>query len=291
MGQDFILMFDSNSELPLEIQEKYKAPFVRMPYVLGDQEYAYDLGKNTDFKAFYAAERSGAMPKTMMLPPQHYEDFWRPYLEAGQDILFVMFSSGLSGAYDCATMARESILKEFPQRTIKLVDTLSISVGCGLLVYGALQKKEAGASMEEIEKWVLENRMRVNHIFSVDDLNFLRRGGRVSSATAVVGTLLDVKPVLMVDRQGKLVNTGKIKGRKKVIRYLADQVVERMTEPEKNILVILHADQEEAAKQLEQLVLERCQPKEVWLRYVGPVIGTHAGPGTLAVVFMGKERV
>ncbi|MGI6315687.1 MAG: DegV family protein [Christensenellales bacterium] len=286
----FILMCDSNSELPLWIQEKYQVPFIRMPYVLNGVEYAYDLGKGTDIPAFFEAEKAGVMPITNALPPEHYMDFWRPYLEAGQDILFIMFSSGLSAAYDYATMARQQILAEYPDRQIRLVDTLAISTGVALLICHALEMKEAGASMEEIESWVLNNRLRANMVFAVDDLNFLRRGGRISATTATVGTLLDVKPVLEFNRQGKLVSVGKVKGRKKVCRYLAEKYLEYCDNPQDGVLIIMHTNEPEAADQIEAYVREKAQPKEVWKRLVGPVIGTHAGPGTLGVVFMGKER-
>lgn len=290
MAKD-IIMFDSNSELPWELQEKFQAPYVRMPYILNDEEKAYDLGKQTDIKAFYDQVRAGNLPKTNTLPPAYYEEFWRPMLQAGSNILFIMFSSGLSGAYDLVTMARENILKEFPERKIILVDTRSISMGCGLLVYYALQMFHNGSSIEEVAQWLEDNKLRVNHWFVVDDLMHLYRGGRLSATSAIFGSILDVKPVLTVNREGKLQPVEKIKGKKKVIRRMTQIVAERVENPEEQVCVILHADSEASARQLEASIREQGIPfKEIWVRWVGPVIGSHAGPGTLAVLFMGKER-
>ena len=283
-------MCDSNSELPHEIQEAYHIPYIPMPNILGGQEIGYDLGKNADLVDFYAQVRAGAMPKTMTLPPQFYEDFWRPILQSGQDILFLTFSSGLSGAYDLVNMAREHILEEFPDRRIELVDTLSISMGAGLLVYYAIQQKEQGASLDDIAGWVRSNRLRMNHWFVVDDLNHLRRGGRLSAAAATVGTMLDLKPMITVNREGKLVPTEKIRGKKKVLRTLAQRLEERIEHPEEQVVVIMHADCEDQAEALKAMILEKVRPKEIWIRMVGPVIGTHAGPGTMAVLFLGQER-
>ena len=290
MAKD-VIIFDSNSEFPWELQEKYGAPYVQMPYILNDEEHAYDLGKNTDIKAFYDQVRAGNLPKTNTLPPNFYEEFWRPYLEAGQNILFICFSSGLSGAFDIINVARNNILEEFPDRKIILVDTRSISMGCGLLVYYALQMQEKGASIEEIAQWLEDNKMRVQHWFVVDDLMHLYRGGRLSATSAVFGSILDVKPVLHVNSLGKLVSTEKIKGRKKVIRRLTEIVAEKVVNPEEQVCVVLHADAEETGKQLEAAIREKVNFKEIWVRWVGPVIGSHAGPGTIAVLFMGKERM
>ena len=290
MAKD-IIMFDSNSELPWELQEQFHAPYVGMPYILNDEEKAYDLGKQTDIKAFYDQVRAGNLPKTNTLPPSYYEEFWRPMLQAGSNILFIMFSSGLSGAYDLVTMARENILKEFPERKIILVDTRSISMGCGLLVYYALNMFHSGSSIEEVAQWLEDNKMRVNHWFVVDDLMHLYRGGRLSATSAIFGSILEVKPVLTVNREGKLQPVEKIKGKKKVIRRMTQIVAERVENPEEQVCVILHADSEEAARQLEASIREQGIPfKDIWVRWVGPVIGSHAGPGTLAVLFMGKER-
>ena len=289
MAKD-VIMFDSNSELPWELQEEFSAPYVGMPYILNDEEMIYDLGKHTDIKAFFDQVRAGNLPKTNTLPPSYYEDFWRPMLEAGSNILFIMFSSGLSGAYDLVSIARENILMEFPERKIILVDTRSISMGCGLLVYYGLTMFKNGSSIEEVAQWIEDNKMRVNHWFVVDDLMHLYRGGRLSATSAVIGSILDVKPVLTVNREGKLAPVEKIKGKKKVIRRLTQIVTERVENPEEQVCVVLHADCPEVGQQLADSIAEQHSFKDMWMRTIGPVIGSHAGPGTLAVLFLGKAR-
>ena len=286
-----VIIFDSNSELPWKLQEEFGAPYVQMPYIQNDEEHAYDLGKNTDIKGFYDQVRAGNLPKTNTLPPNFYEEMWRPYLEEGTDILFISFSSGLSGAFDIINVARNNILPEFPDRKIILVDTLSVSMGCGLLVYYALEMHKAGKSIDEIAQWLEENKLRVHHFFVVDDLMHLKRGGRLSASSAVFGSILDVKPVLYINKEGKAVAAEKIKGRKKVIRRLTELAVENVVDPEHQVCVILHADAEENAKLLEASVREKLNFKEIWTQWVGPVIGCHAGPGTVALLFMGKERL
>lgn len=285
-----IIMTDSNTEIPLWLKEKYDIPVVQMPYTLDGVEYTYDLGEKIDIQDFYRRVRGGSMPITSTYSPQFYVDFWQPMLEAGNDILFICFSSGLSSVFSHVEMAREMVRQTYPERTITLVDTKSISRGAALLVYKALQMREAGASIEEITLWLENNKMRAQHWFTVDDLFHLKRGGRLSGAAAAVGTLVNLKPVLTVNRQGQLVVAEKVIGRKKAMRTLLKRLEELAEDPEHNVLCILHADCLEEGRKLEQMVREQMNFAEVWLDYVGPVIGTHAGPGTLAFTFMGKER-
>jgi len=171
-----------------------------------------------------------------------------------------------------------------------VVNTLSISMGAGLLVYYATLQWRAGASMDSVINWVESNRQRVHHWFTVDDLNHLRRGGRLSGAAAFMGTMLDIKPVITVNSEGKLVVVEKAKGRKRSLKYLADKYAQNVENPQDQVVVILHADALEDARYLERLIKEINPPKELWVNYVGPVIGTHCGPGTIGLLFMGKER-
>lgn len=285
-----IIMTDSNTELPLEVVDKYNVPFVRMPYTINNQEYFYDLGRESNLDDFYAQVRGGAMPITSMLPPAFYEEYWRPMLEAGTDILFICFSSQLSGAFNCINMARETILQEFPERKITLVDTKSISGGAGLLVYEALKMRENGKTDEEILAWLEENRTRMHHWVTVNDLMHLKRGGRISTAEAVFGGILDIKPILKINAEGKLLPCGKVSGRKKAIRTLAANVEQTVGDPAGKICVILHGDCEADALLLKQQIENKVAFQEIWVRKVGPVIGTHAGPGVLAVCYLGNER-
>lgn len=285
-----LFLTDSNTELPLWVVDKYGVEFFPMPYTIDDVEYKYDLGRETDIREFFEKMRNGSRPTTSMYSPQFYIDYFTDVVKKGQDILYVMFSSKLSGTYDCVMSAREAVLAEYPERSIRIVDTRGISLGAGLLVYKALQMREAGASDEEIAQWVESNRLHVNSIFTVSDLEYLKRGGRISNAAAFFGTMLDLKPIIKVDAEGKLAPADKLIGRKKALRYLVDKVLTLAENPEENVLAVLHADCEEDAQFVLRQLEGKIKFKEYWTQLVGPVIGTHAGPGTLAVCFMGKER-
>lgn len=289
---NYIITTDSNTELPLSIAKKYNVIYVPMDYMLDGKEYFYDLGENTDFKAFFNAVRGGKLPSTSTYPPQYYVDLWRPMLESGKDVLHLSFSSKLSAAYSYLSEARELLNEEFISvgRRGVTVDMLSISGGAAVLVYEALQRKEAGATLDEVAIWVEHNTIHAQHWFTVNDLNHLRRGGRLSAASAFVGSVLNVKPILMLNKEGRIIASDKVMGRKKAINYLADKVKEFAVDPENNACVILHGDCLEDGQELQRLVDASVHFKEYFLQFVGPVIGTHAGPDVLGICFMGKER-
>ena len=291
LEQDYIITTDSNSELPLSIAKAYHVPFVPMDYLLGGQEYFYDLGENTDFKAFFAAVRSGQIPSTSTYPPQYYVEFWRPMLEAGKDVLHIAFSSNLSAAYRFLSEAIEELTILYPQRRVVAVDTKSISGGMAILVYCALQRKADGASLDDVSAWLQANIPYANHWFTVNDLNHLRRGGRLSATTAIVGSVLNIKPILTLNKHGKIVPADKVMGRRKAINYLADKARELAVDPEHNAYIILHGDCLEEAQELKAMIEASVPFKECFLQFVGPVIGTHAGPDVMGLCFMGKERI
>ena len=220
-----------------------------------------------------------------------YLELFEPILAEGKDILFIAFSSQLSGTQQNALNAREELLEKYPDRKIEIVDTLSISVPQAILVLKAYELYREGRPMEEVAQWVEENKLHAQAWFTVDDLRYLRRGGRISAAAAVAGTLLDLKPVITENREGKLVNSDKVRGRKSALRLLADRAAENIDDPANAMPVIIHADAPEDAQRLEKLLHERIPGlPEVQTWYVGPVIGAHCGPGTIAVCFFGKER-
>lgn len=287
---DYVIMTDSNSEFPLHIAKERKLKYVPMPYMIDDQEFFYDLGEKTDFKAFFNKMKAGAVPKTSTYSADFYLDFFRPTLEEGKDILFVAFSSTLSAAFSYLMQAVEQLREEFPQRTLRVVDTLSISMGSGLLSYYAFQLYDQGKSLEEVAAWIEQNRLRVNHLFMVDDLVYLKRGGRISATSALVGKMLDVRPVLTVNNEGRIVVAEKVKGRKKGIRYLAERAA-GAADTQDQMLVILHADCEQEALVLKENILARAPYPSVYINNVGPVIGTHCGPGTLAVIYLDDKRL
>lgn len=289
--QPYVILTDADSELPLSIVKRFGVHFVPMPYNMDGEEYAYDLGEATDYKRFFERIRAGSIPTTTTYPPQYYVDMWKPYLDAGQDVLFLSFSSMLSAAYGFLCAARDELLELYPARKIIAVDTKSISAGMAALVYEALKMRERGTGIEDTAKWVSQNAMRANVWFTVDDLNHLKRGGRISSAAAAMGSLLNVKPIITMSRAGRLVPGEKVNGRRKAIRYLADAIATRAEDAEHNALFILHGDCEDDAFALKALVEEQgVKFGEYYIQFVGPVIGAHTGAQTLGVGFFGKER-
>ncbi len=289
---NYIITTDSNTELPLSVAKEYNVTYVPMDYLLDGEEYFYDLGEHTDFKAFFNAVRSGKLPTTSTYPPQYYVDLWRPMLESGKDVLHLGFSSKLSAAYGYLSDARDLLNGEFCDsgRRVVTVDLKGISGGAAVLVYRALQQYRAGKSINEVAAWVEQNADHAQHWFTVNDLNHLRRGGRLSATTAIVGSVLNVKPILILNKEGRVVPLDKVMGRRKAINYLSEKVREYALDAENNALVILHGDCLEDAEELQKLVEAHTKFKEVFVQFVGPVIGTHAGPDVLGICFMGKEK-
>ena len=287
----YVFMTDSDSDLPFSYVDERDISMVYMPYIMDGQEYMDDLGRNGGQKDYFDKMRAGAAPTTSLLPMGAYLELFEPILEQGKDILFIAFSSQLSGTQQNALNAREELLEKYPDRKIEIVDTLSISVPQAILVLKAYELYREGRPMEEVAQWVEENKLHAQAWFTVDDLRYLRRGGRISAAAAVAGTLLDLKPVITENREGKLVNSDKVRGRKSALRLLADRAAENIDDPANAMPVIIHADAPEDAQRLEKLLHERIPGlPEVQTWYVGPVIGAHCGPGTIAVCFFGKER-
>jgi DegV family protein with EDD domain len=286
--KSYQLFTDSNSETPLELIKKYDIPFVRMDYLIDGEEYFYDLGEHTDYKDFFSKVRNGSMPTTSTYPPSFYEDLFRPYLADGKDILFLAFSSELSAAFGFLSTAAENLREEFPGRTVRIVNTRRISAPMAVVVIEAMERYDAGMELEELALWVEENYKRSHGYFTVDDLNHLKRGGRISPAVAMVGTMMNVKPILAINNDGKIVSLEKAKGCKKALHRIVELTVENVENPEDHVLMILHADCEDEALKLKSMIEEKLKFKDVYLQYVGPVIGTHCGPNTLAACFMGK---
>ncbi|MDD5016495.1 MAG: DegV family protein, partial [Eubacteriales bacterium] len=260
-----------------------------MLYTVDGKEALFDLGRETDFIGFYQALAGGADAFTSTRPPADIADFFRDIVKSGKDILYLSFSSALSGHYDLTQMAKKMVLEEYPKAIIELVDTRRISMGAGLLVMNAQKQKDEGKPLEEIRDWVMANKDKAHAWFSVDDLNYLKKGGRLSGAAAAIGTILDVKPILRLNQEGKIIAADKVKGSKKLMKYFLDLVQENVVQPEEQTGYVLHANNMEAAGKLKTLIEENIPFKAVAIQDVGPVIGCHTGPGVLAVVFMGKE--
>ena len=238
----------------------------------------------------YAGLRSGEPATTSAINPDRWAKAMEPVLARGEDVLVITFSSGLSTTYQSAVIAANELQENYPQRKIRVVDSLCASLGQGLLVWYACQKRDSGLSIEELTAWLEENKLHLCHWFTVDDLMYLKRGGRVSAATALVGTMLQIKPVLHVDNEGHLINVSKARGRKASIQALAKRMEETGLPGENDTIFISHGDCREDAETLAEMLKASCGVKTVVIGYVGAVIGSHSGPGTLALFFLGSHR-
>ena len=286
-----VLIIDSCTDLPKSYVEAHQLPVVNLTYHFKGIDYPDDFGQSMDYKSFYDAVRKGEMPTTSQVNADVYQNLFRSYVLDGKAIVLLSFSSALSGSYSSAVLARDMVLEEFPEADISLIDTKCASMGEGLLVYYAVEKLESGASKEELVQWVEENKLKVNHWFTVEDLNHLKRGGRVSGAAAFIGTLLEIKPVLRVDDEGRLVPALKAKGRKKSIKTLFEKFEAGVVKPEEQVIFISHGDCQEDAQVLADMIRAKYQVLDIWINCVGPVIGAHSGPGTIALFFMGDKRI
>ena len=290
MELNYVFMTDSDSDLPFHLKEKYNIPVVYMPYALNGKEYFDDLGQTLDHKSYYDAMRNGANPVTSALNEAAYIDYFEPILKSGKDLLFVAFSSKLSCTLQAAGTAREELLKKYPDRKITIVDTLSISGPMALLVLKAHEMYRAGKPMEEVASWLENNKLRCQAYFTVDDLKYLKRGGRISGAAAVVGTMLDLKPIIVEASDGSLQAGEKVRGRKKALAYIVDAMMKAEPDPAESPIIVLNADAREDAERVKASVEQKLPGATVLIEHVGPVIGAHAGPGTVALCFLGKEN-
>ena len=288
--REFVIATDSDTEIPYKFAEEKNIPVFLMPYTVDGEEKLFDLGKNTDFDKFYGQLAQGAAASTSTRSTVDLEDFFRDIVKQGKDVLQLSFSSQLSAHFSLCEMARQTVLEEFPDARIELVDTLRISMGAGILVMEAQNLKEQGKSMDEIKTWVEENKLRAHAWFSVDDLNFLKKGGRVSGAAALVGTILGVKPILKLNHEGKIVAADKVKGSKNVFRFFLDTIEKYIEKPEEQTLYVLHASAVKSAEKIKAMIEEEVKCKDVVIQDIGPVIGCHTGPGALSVIFMGQNQ-
>lgn len=285
-----VIITDSCTDLPYSYIREHNIPIVNFTYNFKGVEYTDDFGQTMDYKTFYNEVRSGEMPTTSQVNVDVYTKLFIPYIEDKKSIINLCFSSALSGSYNSALIARDMLLEEYSEADITIIDTKSASMGEGLIVYYAMQMLENGASKEEIVKWVEHNKLKVAHWFTVEDLNHLKRGGRVSGAAAFIGTMLDIKPILQVDNEGRLIPISKVKGRKKSLKTLAEKLDENIVNPEEQVIFISHGDSLEDANFLADLIRSKHPVKDIVINNVGPVIGAHSGPGTIALFFLADKR-
>ena len=290
MIQNYVFMTDSDSDLPYSIADEKHIPVVKMPYTLDGKEYLDDNGRAGVEKDFFHRMREGAAPNTSLLPTQAYLEYFEPILKE-QDLLFVAFSSKMSSTINNIYEAREILLKKYPERKFTVVDTLSISGPMTVLLVKAHELYEQGAGMEEVERWLLDNRLRAQAWLTVGDLKYLARGGRISSTSAFFGSMLDIKPIIVMGKGGKMDPAEKARGRIKALKTIVERTAENIEEPENQTVIILHGDAEDEARKLADMLRQRIPAiRDIRIQIIGPVIGAHCGPSTLSVCFFGKER-
>lgn len=289
--RDYVIITDSCCDLSEQLANDAGLYVIPMVMTISGKEYKNYLDeREISSKAFYDRLRAGETASTSALNMDTFLSVFGEFLEQGKDILYLAFSSGLSGTYHVSTLAAEELAQKYPESRIFCCDTLCASMGEGLLVYLAGKKKQSGASIEEVRDFVEQNKLHLCHWFTVDDLNHLKRGGRVSATTAFVGSLLNIKPVLHVDDEGHLINVGKARGRRAAVSSLFEHMKETAVNPSEQTVFISHGDCEQDALALKEMIEKELSPKEIQINPIGPVIGAHSGPGTLALFFLGSKR-
>lgn len=285
------LLTDSCCDIPYEILNEHHVDFISMYVSINGEEFADDLGKTFKIQDFYEEIRNGAMPTTSQVNVGRYVEFFKKYAEMKMPILYLCFTSGMSGSYQSALQAVEIVKEDFPEAEIHVFDTLAASGGQGLMVYEAAQKKQAGMALADLLSWLKENRLRYQHWVTVDDLNHLQRGGRISKTSAAIGGLLHVKPIIDVDTEGKLRTLEKIRGRKKALQFLADKIIATTENSTEQSIFITNSDAMEDALTLKEMIEEKISVKEVQIFPLGTTIASHTGLGCIAVFTRGAERV
>lgn len=286
---EYVIFTDSACDLSQSLLKEWGILCRPLTLHFEGEDKEYSDGE-MEVKTFYDKMREGSIAKTAAVNVDAFQDAFEGVLKEGLDLLYLGFSSGLSSTCNSAQIAAEELAEKYPERKIRVVDTLAASAGEGLLVYLALQKKNGGATLDEVADYVESIKLNLCHWFTVEDLVYLKRGGRVSSMVALAGTVLGIKPILHVDNEGHLINISKVRGRKASIAALADKYTELAITPNEGTVFISHGDCLEAAESLAAMIEAKHGVKTEIITYVGPVIGAHSGPGTLALFFLGKER-
>lgn len=291
MSKEYVIMTDSSCDLPQELADQLGLEVLPLEVMADGKNYRNWLdGREIGFKEFYKLAREGKELKTSAVNTAAFEEKMEKLLEEGKDILYIGFSAGLSTTYNSGEAAARELREKYPDRKIYTVDTLAASLGQGMIIYYAAKKKEAGATIEEVRDFVENEKLHMCHWFTVDDLNYLKRGGRISAATAAVGTMLSIKPVMHMDNEGHLVAVGKARGRKAALCQLLDTMGELGEGLEGQTTFICHSDCMDDAQYVASQMKERFGVAQANINWIGPVIGAHTGPGTIGIFFWGRER-
>ena len=279
---------DTNGEIWFSRFDELNVECIKMPYTVNGDERFYDLGRNTDNRAFFAEMRKGASVKTQALNLNDYLEYFEPVLAGGDDILYVHFSRAMSGTFDSMEKAIAELKEKYPERKITAVDTKRISMGAGIIMYYAAKKHNEGASDEEVAQFVESFREKVKVYFTVDDLAYLKRGGRLSAFKAMMGTIFSIKPIISMSDDGRLVNILNAKGRKKALRTVVDYLDSDKVDVNYPI-TIMNADTDADTALTIDMIKEKDPDAEIWQQLVGPVVGCHCGPDTIGMIFVSAE--
>lgn len=291
MINDFIIFTDAAADLPTKLIETHKIFVLPMHFEInGKSHQHYPDGRELGYSEFYQMLRSGITATTSQINSAKYLRGFEPVLKCGLDILYISFSSGLSGTYQSSVIAAKELEERYPKRKIYCIDSRCASVGEGMLVYHAALKKHEGLDIDELRDWVIQYRDHLCHWFTVNDLNYLKRGGRVSATSAIAGTILSVKPILHVDKDGHLILREKVRGRRKSLGELVEHMEKFCVRPEKQTIFIGHGDCIDDAGILASIVEQRFAPKNIVVNYIGPIIGAHTGPDVMTLCFFGSEK-
>ncbi len=287
----YVIVTDSCIDLPKSLVDSLGITVIPLTVIIEKKEYKnYPDEREITATDFYNLLRSEAVATTSQLSPSDFINVMEPLLKEGIDILSISFSSALSGTYQSAVVARNELLKDYPDRKILTLDSLCASMGQGLLVTYAAKMAKMGKDIDEVAKWVEDNKQSIAHLFTVSDLNHLKRGGRLSAGKAFIGTLIQLKPLLHVSDEGKLVPISKARGRKIALNRMVERVIQTIENPADQLIYISHGDCYEEALYVKEQILKLIDVKEVLINYIGPVIGAHSGLGTLAIFYRGNER-
>ena len=288
--RDFVISTDTTSDLPEDFIQENDIDIHPLTYTFGEE--IFGIEQKMSEKDFYARMRGGEMPTTMACNPEQSQEFFEKRVQSGVDVLHIAFSSDLSSTYNNAWIAGKEVMEQYPDSKIIVIDSLSASMGEGLMVYYAVRLKKQGKTIDEVAAYIQEHIQNFCHQFTVDDLNHLYRGGRVSRGTAILGTIAGIKPMLHVSPEGKLTAVGKVRGRKKSLHTLVETMGKTLGEYQNknDIVFISHGDCLEDAEYVAALVKEQFGVKEIWIHNVCPTIGAHSGPGTVALFYMGGPR-
>lgn len=279
------LFCDSNCELWHTTVKELGLNLIRMPYTVGDKEYFYDMGEDTDFADFFRRMREGEVPKTSALNEYDYISYFEPVLQEGDDIYYVTFSHKMSATFNAMKSAIAALKEKYPDREIRYKDSKNISLGSGFVTYYAALKQREGATMDELDVYLDDIIAHTGTYFVVEDLTYLYRGGRVSGVSKVMGNLLGIKPVLHFDEEGRIININKVKGFKKALSALRGYIREKGSELENYKMFVLHADCEQTGKEFVESIKQEFGDLDITFQPIGPVIGSHCGPGTVGLIF------